>query len=205
MKEKLANNIGLKLISLAAAIVIWFLVVQINDPVISESYDGIAVEMLNVKALTSDQEYSVLDDSDHVDITVKARKSVIQELKAENFKAHADMLELTQMGSTWVAPIDITLPDGVNESDVYYRPHNLKISIEESETKAVKVSVVTKGTPGGGYVVGEKIPTISSVEIKGPESVVKKVKSAVATVNVTDMTADPPSSLLWWTATGIRW
>lgn len=190
MKEKLANNIGLKLISLAAAIVIWFLVVQINDPVISESYDGIAVEMLNVKALTSDQEYSVLDDSDHVDITVKARKSVIQELKAENFKAHADMLELTQMGSTWVAPIDITLPDGVNESDVYYRPHNLKISIEESETKAVKVSVVTKGTPGGGYVVGEKIPTISSVEIKGPESVVKKVKSAVATVNVTDMTAD---------------
>ncbi|MCU6732073.1 YbbR-like domain-containing protein [Diplocloster agilis] len=190
MKEKLANNIGLKLISLAAAIVIWFLVVQINDPVISESYDGIAVEMLNVKALTSDQEYSVLDDSDHVDITVKARKSVIQELKAENFKAHADMLELTQMGSTWVAPIDITLPDGVNESDVYYRPHNLKISIEESETKAVKVSVVTKGTPGGGYVVGEKIPTISSIEIKGPESVVKKVKNAVATVNVTDMTTD---------------
>ena len=190
MKEKLANNIGLKLISLAAAIVIWFLVVQINDPVISESYDGIAVEMLNVKALTSDQEYSVLDDSDHVDITVKARKSVIQELKAENFKAHADMLELTQMGSTWVAPIDITLPDGVNESDVYYRPHNLKISIEESETKTVKVSVVTKGTPGGGYVVGEKIPTISSIEIKGPESVVKKVKNAVATVNVTDMTTD---------------
>lgn len=190
MKEKLANNIGLKLISLAAAIVIWFLVVQINDPVISESYDGIAVEMLNVKALTSDQEYSVLDDSDHVDITVKARKSVIQELKAENFKAHADMLELTQMGSTWVAPIDITLPDGVNESDIYYRPHNLKISIEESETKAVKVSVVTKGTPGGGYVVGEKIPTISSIEIKGPESVVKKVKNAVATVNVTDMTTD---------------
>ncbi|MBU9736614.1 CdaR family protein [Diplocloster agilis] len=190
MKEKLANNIGLKLISLAAAIVIWFLVVQINDPVISQSYDGIAVEMLNVKALTSDQEYSVLDDSDHVDITVKARKSVIQELKAENFKAHADMLELTQMGSTWVAPIDITLPDDVNESDIYYRPHNLKISIEESETKAVKVSVVTKGTPGGGYVVGEKIPTISSIEIKGPESVVKKVKNAVATVNVTDMTTD---------------
>lgn len=190
MKEKLANNIGLKLISLAAAIVIWFLVVQINDPVISQSYDGIAVEMLNVKALTSDQEYSVLDDSDHVDITVKARKSVIQELKAENFKAHADMLELTQMGSTWVVPIDITLPDDVNESDIYYRPHNLKISIEESETKAVKVSVVTKGTPGGGYVVGEKIPTISSIEIKGPESVVKKVKNAVATVNVTDMTTD---------------
>ena len=127
MKEKLANNFGLKLISLAAAIVIWFLVVQINDPVISESYDGITVEMLNVKALASDQEYSVLDDSDHVDITVKARKSVIQDLKAEDFKAHADMLELTQMGSTWVAPIDITLPEGLSESDIYYRPHNLKI------------------------------------------------------------------------------
>ena len=190
MKEKLANNFGLKLISLAAAIVIWFLVVQINDPVISESYDGITVEMLNVKALASDQEYSVLDDSDHVDITVKARKSVIQDLTAEDFKAHADMLELTQMGSTWVAPIDITLPKDVSESDIYYRPHNLKISIEESETKAVKVSVVTKGTPGGGYVVGDKQPNPSSIEIKGPESVVKKVKNAVATVNVTDMTAD---------------
>ena len=64
MKQKLTNNLGLKLISVALSVILWLIVVSIDDPVISRTYSGIEVEVLNADAVTSQGKvYEILDGS----------------------------------------------------------------------------------------------------------------------------------------------
>lgn len=188
LKSKLTNNFGLKVISVLSALLIWFIVVNINDSVKTKPFE-VPVTISNKSAVTSlNKIYHVLDDSDKIVVTVETRESILDELSEENFTAKADMLELSDMGTI---PIEVTCSNKkVGIADMSWKPQNLKIEIEDTDTKLLKVGVSTIGTPGSGYVVGSKTPSPNSVEVTGPKSVVKKVKSAVAEVNVEGLTAD---------------
>ena len=61
MKNRLTNNIGLKLASVFLAIVIWLLVNSANNQTVSENYYNIPVKLLNTELITdSNQVYEVL-------------------------------------------------------------------------------------------------------------------------------------------------
>ena len=71
MLKKLTNNLGLKLLSLLAAAIIWLVVVNIDDPVSTRTYSSIPVEVINEDTITSEGKvYSVLDNSDVINVTV---------------------------------------------------------------------------------------------------------------------------------------
>ena len=47
MKDKLIDNLGLKVIALLFAVVLWLLVVNINDPIESRTFSNIKVNVLH--------------------------------------------------------------------------------------------------------------------------------------------------------------
>lgn len=47
MKEKLTNNLALKLLSLALAAFLWMVVVNLDDPVTSVQFSNVPVEILH--------------------------------------------------------------------------------------------------------------------------------------------------------------
>ena len=47
MKEKLGNDLVLKIFSLVLAILLWLFVINTEDPVITKSFSNIPVDMLN--------------------------------------------------------------------------------------------------------------------------------------------------------------
>ena len=51
MKKLLTKNPGLKAFSLLLAIVLWFLIVQIEDPVETRSFSNIPVKLTNTELL----------------------------------------------------------------------------------------------------------------------------------------------------------
>ena len=65
--KKITSNWGLKLASLIFAIIIWFLVTNINDPVISVRYTNVPVTLKNTNLITDQgQVYTILDGSDTI-------------------------------------------------------------------------------------------------------------------------------------------
>ena len=69
MKKKLTHNLGLKLISLALAFVLWYLVVQIIDPTDSMRFSNVQVKLVNTELLEQQGKvYEVLDDTDTVSV-----------------------------------------------------------------------------------------------------------------------------------------
>ena len=51
MRKKILHNWGLKLISLAIAVILWFLVVKIDDPKDTRSFSDIPVTLVNTELL----------------------------------------------------------------------------------------------------------------------------------------------------------
>ena len=109
-KKSLTQNFGLKIMSLFVAVIIWFIVVNLTDPVITQTYKNVPVRILNSDVITdSGKTLEVVDDSQIIpSVTIKASRTTIQELgnSIDNIVATADMKDLSADGTS--VPIEIT-------------------------------------------------------------------------------------------------
>lgn len=190
MGGKLTNNLGLKILSLLFAVLLWLVVVNVDDPVKTETYRGIRVTMLNENAITSmGKVYKIEDDSDLISVTVSAKRSVHKKLSSADFIATADMEKDIQFGNLVAINVSYTNRD-VETENIRKSWNNVKVSIEDSATEEFNVVVKQKGTPGSGYMVGEMVPEQRVIAVTGPASIISRIKRIEAEVDVTGRSAD---------------
>ena len=92
MKKKITNNWDLKLLALLFSVLLWLIVVNIDDPVKTVMFSGVEVKILNGNELEAQgQVYEILEDTGVVNVTVKGRRSIVEDISKENIKAVADM------------------------------------------------------------------------------------------------------------------
>lgn len=97
MKKKIFNNIGLKILALLIAIIVWWVVMNIDDPLVKKTISGINVELRNDDALTDKGYIYEVDSGSVITITVRAPESVAKDLKASDFVAYADLSQLSPL------------------------------------------------------------------------------------------------------------
>ena len=79
MKLKLTDNLFLKILSVLVAIVLWLMIVNINDAKATQQY-MVEVHLLNTEVITENGKvFRVEDGTDMVKLTVRARQSVLRE------------------------------------------------------------------------------------------------------------------------------
>ena len=94
MKKLFTENIGLKLGSIAIAIILWVLVVYTYDPAATTTFT-IGVDIINGDSIASLGKVYEVVEGDTITIKVKANASLIKNLKASDFKATADVSKLS--------------------------------------------------------------------------------------------------------------
>ena len=188
LKEKIAsykitNNLNLKIVSVLFAIVVWLIVVNVGDPVTTKVYKNVAVTVLHEEFLTDEgQVYQVLENTNTVDITVRARRSVLKEIKEDDFSVTADMRELIYMESVRIA---VTCEKYEDKIETITQSHDtLLVSIEEMESKEFMVELETIGTPQEGYTVGKTNFQPETITVSGPKSIVSRVDKVAVMVDV---------------------
>lgn len=192
-KKKLTENLGLKITSLIVAIVLWLIVVNITDPVISQPYKNIPVKIINSEVITDNNKtLEVVDGSSMVaNVIVKAPRSTIQELgnSSDAIIATADMSCLSKDGIS--VPIEFTTSKYADKVESI-RPSSdvLKVNIENRRTIQLPLNATTSGEIESGYILGNVIPNQNQVRVSGPESVINRVSSAFVDVQVTGFTSD---------------
>lgn len=190
MWKKLTNNLGLKLISVVFAVILWLVVVNIDDPVTTRTFTDIPVTILNEDTITNEGKvYEVLDGSDELSIVVKAKRSVIDSLSATDFYATADMKEINlSMGIVQINVTPLRYSKQINE--IIQKTTNLKVSVEDLKEKQFAVNYSIEGTPGEGYAIGDVDMSPNALTISGPQSVVNNINKVVITIGVDGMTSD---------------
>lgn len=188
MKEKLLSNIGIKILAVILAVILWMLIANIDDYSITKQIKNIPVEAINGESITNqDMVYDIVE-GDTVDIVIKGRRKVVDYLSAEDFVAEADLskLSITNAAQIKVEPVKSSLN---SELEITYKNNMLVISVEEKDEKQLPVTVVTDGNPLSGYAVGTKAATPNMVTISGAASIIKKVKEVHVLADVNNKNA----------------
>lgn len=188
MKKKLLQNWGLKLASLLLAFVLWFLVVQIDDPNDSVSFSNVQVRLTNTELLEQENKvYEVLDNTDIVRVTVRAPRSVLQQLRATDIVAEADISKITDINTIAIsyaiqnASVD-AIESIVGNHDV------VRLSVEDRTSKWVRLVYNQIGEAADGYMVSTISPDQTLIHITGPESAVNAVSYAGVDISVAGAT-----------------
>lgn len=186
LKNQLMENLGLKIVALFFAAVLWLVVVNVDDPVDTQVFRNISVNVTNTEVISSKgKTYQVLNNTQIVSVTVEAKRSVLAKIKNEDIVATADFNEM-ELSS--LVPIKVTVSGRENDSiTATANPHNLQVNVEDQDSNAFPLTVSTTGTLRDGYVLGELTTNPETITIGGAESLVKSISKAVARINISGM------------------
>lgn len=185
MKKKLTNNLGLKLISLALAFVLWYLVIQIDDPTDSVRFTNVQVKLINTELLEQQGKvYEVLDDTDTVSVKVYAPNSIIGQIRETDIVAEADVSKLTEINTIAIKyNVENATVERIEGSrDV------VRLNVEEKSSKWIRLISNITGTVADGYMVYSNSLDQTNIEITGPKSAVSQVEYAAVDMNVAGAT-----------------
>lgn len=188
MKNKLTRNWGLKIASFLSAALLWLVVTNINDPIVPYRVADVPVTIRNANLITDrGQVYEVLDGTDTIDtVTVSAPRSIIDSLDKSNIVAVADINDLTSVDTV---PIKLSTNKYNDKLDsIRGNIDNVRLSIEEKQTRSLQIKPVTTGEVREGYKVGDTTTDQNLVQISGPKSVISQVAKAQAEVDISGFT-----------------
>lgn len=187
MKNKLTNNLSLKILAVVVAILVWVIVVNVSDPIIESTYSGVQVEILNGDLINEgNQTYEVLNDTSTISVTVTAKRSINDLLGKENIKATADMAELDEETGTVRIRLETTKYNDKLES-IKSKTDVLEVKIEDLMKKQLRITPVINGEPVEGYVTGDVTLDQNVVTVQGPESIVSQIDHATVEASVAGM------------------
>lgn len=196
MLKKIGNvlfhNLGLKIVALVASIILWFVIININDPEITRNFSS-AVVIENQEALYDQGKTYEVVGGNTAYFTVRAKRSVMKNLSESDFRATADMVNLQDSNKV---PINVSALRYNGQLEITKITKYLDIATEDLQSGQYIISAEWTGEPAPGYVVDTLTVTPNVLKVSGPESIVSRIDRVVATVSVSDITSDISDSVI---------
>lgn len=185
MKEKLTNNLLFKILSVIFAIVIWLVVINIDDPVKTVTIRGVNVEILNEEQIVGKEQVYTVQTGRSCIITVTGPRSIVDSLSPEDFVATADFAEISQ---TNAIPINVALSQSSlkyeNKLNIVQKTNTMILAIEKVISKEYEIEAVIEGELDNKYMLGEPKLSQKTVVVKAAESIIASIENVKAIVKV---------------------
>ena len=190
MKHKITKNWGLKLVSFLFAAVLWLIVTNINDPSSPYKESNIPVVLKNTDLITNNgQIYEVLDGTDMIDsVVIWAPRSVVDKLNRSDIVAEADVRDLTSLNTISIKLSTNKYNDKLDS--IKGSIENVKLNIENKETRSFPIKANLTGEVGEGYMVGNVSTEQNLIRVSGPESLISQIARAQAEVDISGFTSN---------------
>ncbi len=191
MKNKLLHNLGLKIMALLFAAIVWMIAGSFNDPLRDSTFYNVPVQLVNMGVLTRQEKtYEVLNNTGNVRITVMAASSVLEDLTRDNLVVRADCAQITADNTI---PIEVSINDPVLENNIKSIQADkqfVQLDVEDFRSRQLTINVVKTGNLPEGYITGRTVTETNMMSISGPESALEKIRRAVVEVSMDNVTSD---------------
>lgn len=195
-KNKLTDNLFLRILAVIVAVLVWIIVVNVSDPIIESTYSGVPVEILNADLISKqNQTYEILDDSNTISVTITAKRSINDLLGKENIKATADMQELDEENGTIRIRLETNKYNDKIES-IKSKTDVVEVEIEALSKRQLSITPVINGEPVEGYITGDVTLDQNVVTVQGPESIVSGISYASVEASVAGMSGSISTTAL---------
>lgn len=191
MKERLTNNLGLKILSIFLAFFVWLIVVNVSNPVIQRSKD-VTVEVINEGVLSAKQlTYEIVGKS-KVTVTYEVRTRDAYKISTSDFRVYADLAELYDVTGSIPLKVEITNEGAKSliEGTPTANPMVIRIETEGIQRKRFDLKANVTGIPEDGYADGAAALYPDYVYVKGPESLIGQISSVGIPIEIDNANAD---------------
>lgn len=187
MDKWLTHNNFAKVLALVFSIILWAMVhLDSGTPVDSTTLaQPRFIDNVKIEVTGFDEDKYILYDLEPSTVRMEVKGKRID--LTTNFSDYKARLDLENLGpGTFTLPLTHELPPGVDL--ISMDPSIVKVTIEAKETRSMPVTIVTKGEPADGLVLGTPIVSGSgSVDVTLPASEVKELSKVEGTVDVTGL------------------
>ena len=188
LTKLVTNNFGLKVLGAVLAVILWMVIVNVEDPSKSSSLT-IPVQITHGEYLTEmGKTFEIRDNTDQISFVVTGQRSVIERIKPSDFTAIANMENIDD--TLTMIPIVITCSNYSNQLKITKKSSYVLVNVENQVTQSFKVNVVPQGNPAKGCFIQSLSSAVKEVAVTGPESVVAQIASAQVVLDVSGATKD---------------
>ncbi len=184
MKKRLTNNLLLKIISVFAAVLLWIIVINIDNPTDTFTISDIPIQVLNEQSAITDNglTYEIVG-SQTVSVEVTARRTDRRRITAEDFEATIDLNEI--YGATGSVAVNISVVGDRSLIRSWTQiTRSVEVRVESLETKEFEIQVIQEGEPEESYTVSGQTVDPGTVRVTAPESIMSNIDHAGIIVDV---------------------
>ncbi len=186
-----SHNLWLKILSVLIAIVMWLIMVNVSNPLVSDTAE-VAVDILHEDVLeNADLTYDVVGRKT-VTVSYDVRVRDQYKITANDFYAYADLNQLYDV--TGAIPVTVELASStarsVIEGTPVARPEVIRIQTEPIQSKRFDLTVTLDGVESDGFVAGETILTPDYVYLTAAESVIGQISAAGVEISIDGADSD---------------
>jgi YbbR domain-containing protein len=173
------------------ALILWFAVINIDDPVVSETFKNVPVQLVNTEVLTeAGKTYEVLENTDVVEsITIYGPRTLVEALKENDIVAKADISDIT-VANTVAVNVTVDVRNSSKITNIRSSLECVKLNVENSKTKQLVINATTTGKLASGCIVGGIEMDQNRVRVSGPASVISQIATAKVNVDITESSSD---------------
>ncbi len=191
MKERLTNNLGLKIISVVLAIFTWLIMVNVSNPLIQDTRE-VPVEVLNESVLESANLTYELVGKKTVTVSYEVRTRDRYKIASSDFYATADLAELYDV--TGAIPVTVEVSNREVRSLVQgtpsAKPGVVRIQTEPLQRKKFILEAHVTGEPESGFAPGPVTVNPEYIFATGAESDIGKINALGIEVNLEGANSD---------------
>ncbi len=194
LRKLILGNFTIKLLSFTIAIFLWFVTMNVNNPIIDK--DIYVPLTFKNETLITDKNFVIVNkeelNSTNVQVKFKGKRNDVESYKrydnpivAELDLSSINLSNEAFLGQPLSVPVDVYSRRPNTFSVVNWHPLTVIVKIDVLDTKTIPVYASVTGTPKNSYILeGAPLLSKSSISISGPKSVVTTVTKAVVPIDV---------------------
>lgn len=191
LTKLVTNNFGLKVLGAVLAVILWMVVVNVEDPDKFVSF-SVPVQITNADYLAKmGKTYEVMENTDTISFGVSGPRSVVENLSESDFTVTANMENID--ASMTMVPITVTANSHSGQLEITQRSSFLIVNVENLVTRNFRVEVKTEGDLAEDCFVDDVSSSVKTVTVSGPESVMDQIVGAQVNLNVNGAAQDVAS------------
>lgn len=175
IKNTFQRNKMQKFVALISATLLWFFVMDTQNPTINGSYE-VPVTMANTP-----KNYKAIYQEQTIKVKLSAPRSYFIDYGASNIRAFANLQNYSAEGE-YEIPVETTFPKGFELESI--TPNTIHVQLDPFIEKQIPADLIVTGAPIENTVVKELIKSSENVTLIGPKNAVNRVTRVIGYIGL---------------------
>lgn len=177
IKDAFRRNKLQKLIALLSSMILWFFVMDTQNPVINGSYE-VPLTMANVPS-----GFKAVFVEQGVRVRLSAPRSYFIDYGVNNIRAFANLQNYSAEGE-YEIPVEASYPKGFELESV--NPATIRVQLDPFIEKQMPAEVIVTGSPVENSVVSQLEKSSEQLTLIGPKTAVMEVKRVIGYIGLSN-------------------